>query len=656
MKNTLFIFVMLLFSTQLLAQDKASFYHADYDWKTKPVLHKLTTEEKASPAVIIKDQRIFEYSLEDDGLYVLETTHKIIQVLEDQGVEAFNKVYLPVSDEDEFIQMKARSISPKGKIVNLNKDKIQQLDNVENIGNVKIFAVEGLEVNGEVEYLYTIKRPVRDPYGRETFQMVVKVKEAGIDIISPQHLAFEAKSYNGFPELKSTVDKDKEIRKLSATAKDIAPMIEENYSAYRANLMRVDYKLSYNENQFVKERLYSWDMAAESFGGLIYTYTKEEGALIQKELKKLKLKKEAPDKQAIIIEDYIKSNFSIEEGSGANYQLVDKILVNKFANELGLARLFAAFFKEAGINHQLVITSNRFNCRFDEAFESWNNFTEILFHFPDYKAYVSPISIEYRFGPAPFQTAQNHGLFIAAEKDADKKNEEVYKGTVEFIEMPKADDTMSIIEADISFDEEFTAVVDLRQAATGYRGSELRIIHKYQGEDFLKSRVKSGMEDADIDNISIENEDMINCTDNKEVIIKANMKVPSLTEKAGKSYLFNIGHIIGEQVELYQETERQADIDMHHPIYYKRVISFTIPDGYRLEGIDDIKIDKFMEVEGEKVNRFVSDYKIDGKKVTVTVDEFYHNVTLPKADYEPFREVINAAADFNKVVLVFEKE
>jgi LAS superfamily LD-carboxypeptidase LdcB len=45
----------------------------------------------------------------------------------------------------------------------------------------------------------------------------------------------------------------------------------------------------------------------------------------------------------------------------------------------------------------------------------------------------------------------------------------------------------------------------------------------------------------------------------------------------------------------------------------------------------------------------------EGNTVTITVNEYYNKIRLSKDHYEAFKNVINAAADFNKVVLVFEK-
>ena len=58
---------------------------------------------------------------------------------------------------------------------------------------------------------------------------------------------------------------------------------------------------------------------------------------------------------------------------------------------------------------------------------------------------------------------------------------------------------------------------------------------------------------------------------------------------------------------------------------------------------------------GEVTAAFTSDYKIDGDKLTVNINEVYNRMHFPISDYENFRKVINASADFNKVTLLMQK-
>ena len=630
----------------LLAGD---YIHQDYDWAAEPSLHELTEEEKTLPGVIIKDQRIFEYHYGSDNvLYVYETVHKIIRVSDDQAIDMFNKVFVPMSEGMDFEQLKARAISPEGKITLLNKDNIKELDNVQNFGAFKIFAIEGVEKGGELEYFYTTKGPVvNDMYGREFLQSDVKAREVGMKIISPKVLIFKTKSYNGFPELELKETDDARI--LSATATDVPPLVEETYSYYRANLMKVDFKLTMSTLNGSK-RLYDIEDASERFHDIVYGgHDKNDQKAIKKAIKKLKLKRKKEDGDKIIaIENYIKSNITYDQGTSPDYLKVEKILVNKIANKIGMARLHASFFQEADIHHRLVVTNERAQSKFDKDFLSWNNFAEFLYYFPKHKKFLSPDIIAFRYGAAPYTLANNYGLFISPAG----KN-----GKVEYIPLPEAKESINKIDAEIMFDDDFNVTLKMRHGWTGYRAAEFRTLYKFQEMEFIKGRVVSGMEDADVKDIKLTNEKMEDSSTGKEFYVESTLEANSLTEKAGNNVLFKLGEIIGEQVELYQEHERQHPIDMEYPMVYKRVITFDIPDGYYLRGMDDLKINKAVtNNKGEKVCAFVSDYKKKGNTVTVKSSEYYKQISLPKSQYEAFREVINAAADFNKVVLVFEKK
>lgn len=53
---------------------------------------------------------------------------------------------------------------------------------------------------------------------------------------------------------------------------------------------------------------------------------------------------------------------------------------------------------------------------------------------------------------------------------------------------------------------------------------------------------------------------------------------------------------------------------------------------------------------------FVSGFTKEGNNVNIHVREEYRNLYYPVSQYEDFKKIINAAADFNKIVLVLEKK
>ncbi|MFK7904522.1 MAG: DUF3857 domain-containing protein, partial [Chitinophagales bacterium] len=385
-KKIIFSFVLFITSLTAMAQ---KYTHQDYDWEETPTLHELSEKDMKKAAIILKEVRILEFVYTDLGdLNLFETKHKIVKVNEDKAIEAFNKVFVSMRDVEDFTVLKARAISPEGKITELNRDNIKELKDVETYGAFKIFAIEGVEIGSEIEYIYTTKQGVREPFGRITLQSETAVNEAVIKIISPSNLVFETQSYNSFPKLSET--EGKETRTLEAKAKDIPALLEEDYATYQSNLMKVDYKLSYNNSGSRKTELYSWKEAAAYFGSILADESKTATDMLKKELKSLKIKKMDEEDKIKTIENHVKDNFSLEVSAGAEASQIEKILVNKYASEFGLNRLFVAFLQAAEIDFEVVLTSNRFQSKFDKDFTSWTNLTEIIFYFPQHDTYVSP--------------------------------------------------------------------------------------------------------------------------------------------------------------------------------------------------------------------------------------------------------------------------
>lgn len=622
--------------------------HQWYDWEATPKLYELSTEEQKASAIIIKDKRIYEYvQTAPSSISLFQTVHKIIRINDDVAAENFNKVLVPTRDVDDFVVLKARAISPTGNVTLLNANNIKEVENVENAGSFKIFAIEGVEKGGEVEYFYTTQSNNPDLYGREILQNMFAAKQVSIDIISPKHLVFDAQSYNGFAE--PTLVESDSLRTLSATLNNLPELLDETYANYQANLMRLDYKLTANKKSKLPFQTYTWEMAAHNFSNLIYNNEIKDIKIIQNVIKKQKWNKINTVEQKIIaLEKYLKNTISIQQGTGSGFVDPEKILFNKYANELGMARLFSVFLKEMGIPFQLVLTSDKTRTRFDPYFESWNNITDILFCFPQTRKYIAPAIIHYRYGYAPYPYIDNYGLFVG-------DGIATYK--IDKMEKPRADNNLNKTVAQLTFGSHLEPELQLTQSYLGYRAADFRLYYQIQKEEVLKPLVTSGMEEATVSNLEVQNASIDDSADTaKYFVIKSKVLAPSLIERAGSSYLFKVGEIIGGQQELYQEHERQNPIDMQYPIHYQRDISFVVPDGYTVKGLDRLKIEKHMLQDGQYANRFVSDYTQEGNKISIVCNEYYENISLPKTDYEAFREVINAAADFNKLVLVFEKK
>ncbi|MBX9853594.1 MAG: DUF3857 domain-containing protein [Cytophagaceae bacterium] len=657
MIRSIFIFFALLI---INAYSTLSAEPEKYDWMQDRKKFTITAADEKKPVIILQDKRVMEYVIEDfDGrkaLVVYRTHHKIILVNTDESIEKFNKVFVQTDGPNSIVSIKARSINKNGKVVNLDKNSFKELENVEGIGAFKIFAIEGLEPESEIEYIYTVKKKVSGFYGREYYQSQYPVWNASFDLISPEHLEFEVKGYNGLPDLADTIYNEK--RYVSFKVDSIPAAVEEEYAVYDANLKRLDYKLSYNTSQG-RVRMQTWAEAAQNIFNNVCVFSKKtEIPKIKKLCKAQKFYTLADDEAKIkAVENYIKTNFEIKQGSSADYVMLDKVISNKYANETGILRLFEAIYTELNIDHRLVLTSSRDDAKFDGKFETYRYLEQSMLYFPASNKYLAPDQMEYRYGMVPFYWTNNEGLFI---KRVTIGEAETSVSEVKFIPPLPSHSSIDNIYATINFSPDFeAAVVNARREIGGYNAVNFQPVYSRldaEKKTMLNDQLMDFIsKDAEITNISVENTDPNQSPIEKPFIIKGDIKVTTLIEKAGNKYFFKVGDVIGKQSELYSDKKRVNPVENDFNRVYIRQIKVKIPQGYTVKNLDDLKKDVTFDQDGKKTMGFVSTYKVQGDMIIVDINEYYNQIDVSLNRFEEFRKVINAAADFNKIVLILEK-
>jgi len=627
-----------------------------YNWEeNRKITYQLTDEEAKAHAVTILDSRFIDYT-EDDSYTNIElyiTRHIIIRVNDDIGIREFNKVYIPVLNQDEIIKLKARTISKEGKIKEINKDDIKLLNVSKEFINYKIFAMDGVEAGSELEYFYTLKRDRRGYYilwgnsflyGTEIFQGNTKVKEANFTITTPSYLLIDAKSYNGFPNIE--INKKTSPVILNASIKDIPAMPEEIYATTKADCMKVSYKINHNKKVPYDNNLLTWKGVISIYYNDLFRNFYPLG--IPGDLKTDGL---GQDEKIRAIENYIKKNVAFKIGIDDALFTPHQVLKNRLGNYWGIVSLYAAFFKALNIPFNLVITCNRYEATFDPDFTDFDNFRDMLFYFPETKKYVCPHYMEYRYGPAPFELANNYATFIESEE----------KGHLGIIPFMDVNHNKYRLNATVVIDSNMEALkVNKVQTWEGYRAIKIRgaynEIKEEQRANFLSylaldSIITGKITDQKVTNTRLDNSDV-----NEPLTINTSFISSSLIEHAGDNYLLNVGLLIGKQSELYQKEKRESDIEMEFPSQSIRTIYLQIPKGYRVKGLEDANIDKAFMEKDQRACQFVSSYTLGDDGVVINVNEYYTTTSYPKERYEEFRQVVNAAADFNKLQLVLEKE
>lgn len=625
-------------------------------WDAKPSLHKLDAKLDSESAVILVDKRRIEYIDDKEELLMYRTLHKIVHINTDNGIEAFNTVYLPVADNKDIVSIKARTILPGGKIIEISSENIKDLKG-ENDQMYKIFAMEGLVKGCEVEFYYTYKRNT-GYFGRENIQGPFPVLEASFDIVSPARLVYDMRAYNTTIKPADTVIDQK--RYISFIAKDIKGAEEEKYSAFEANLLHCEYKLSYNLSRSKNEKLFTWDELAKRAYARYTTCSDKELKKVNDLVDDMQLKKLGTDVDKITAtENYLKKNFVAREDiDNDDAENLEKIIKTKLASHNGIIRLYGAIFRNLGINHEYVMAGDRQKLLIERNFENWNNCDNIILFFPDLKKFLAPTEMEFRFPWINPNWGNTPGVYC--------KTTTIGNFTSAFAEVrtiPLEDYTLTNIntEAEIELNtSDDTLLVNIKQIYSGYAASTYKSMFTFASPEdqrlVIKEMIKFGTKSENVVSSKLENQEFENYHENKPFILSATVKASELVERAGNKILVDIGDIIGPQVEMYQDKPRQFPMEIDFPHVLARKITFQIPQGYFVKNPDDLNIDHTYKENGQLTMGFVSSYKMEGNKLIVTITEEYRKTYYPLSLYDDFRKIINAAADFNKVALVLEKK
>jgi hypothetical protein len=649
MKKIISIVFFLAFTISLHAQQSVN-----GSWQETPQVHVIVKQFESASAVGILDDRKIEYVVNDKEPYIRSTFHRIIKINDDKGIEMYNKIYIPVYRNGEISEIKARTITKTGKVIELPVEKIKEIQ--EDNRTFKLFAMEGVEKGAEVEYQYISKRPMA-AFGTEVFQgSNIPYQTEYFTLISPEHLKFDVKGYNGFKIGSDTVIEGKRV--VFGWDNNVEETNDEKYAVVNRYLRRVQYKISYNLSNSTA-RIYTWNDFAKRISTAYSTYTDKEEKALDTWMKQIDMRSAVTDEEKILqVEDFIKTNINIDEKIvGDDVDALDKVFKTRNTNRDGGVRLFAGLFDRLDIPYNIVFPSSRNEFPIDEELENWNGVEEIFFYFPKTGKFISPVSSDLRYPYVPPYYTAIKGLFLKSITVGSFKT-----ATAVFREVPMEpfDQHAINMEVEVKFDETLdTLLINSKQILKGYGATSYRPIYTFLPKDKQdeanREIIKAIANSTNIYNIKTENTSFKDYFTNKPLIISGDIKSTELLERAGNKILFQLGEIIGPQEQMYQEKPRKFPAEMPYPHILERKIRFHIPEGYQVKNLSDINMNISFKFEGVETG-FVSSYTQNGNTIDIIVVEAYRTMEYPLSEFENFKKVINAAADFNKIVLVLEKK
>jgi hypothetical protein len=377
---------------------------------------------------------------------------------------------------------------------------------------------------------------------------------------------------------------------------------------------------------------------------------------IKRLLKPLKLDGLSEQEKIETVEEFIKTTFSLKEGESDDLETLRSVTEKKVANDRGMIKLFMACWEELGIVPEMVLCGNRFKGKIDESFATPLDISEIIFYFPKLKKYITPVVPYLRLGSPPDNVISSNGVFITYGYRNGRVSYE--KNQLRKIESFAIDQETLGVKALVHFNNNLALpIVSQTNSWQGTRAATYRGLYYYGDEagkeNFFKQTTTSGIEGVDVSKREVVGDALKNSFDPKSsFIVKTEYTASSLVEQAGEDYLFAIGKIIGRQSELYQESQRQMDIEFHSYADYHHELVVEIPQGYTCTGLETLDIKNELKNGNDVLMKFESTHELQGNKLIVRINEFYKVLQLPKQRYQEFRKVVNSAADFNKAVLI----
>jgi hypothetical protein len=134
---------------------------------------------------------------------------------------------------------------------------------------------------------------------------------------------------------------------------------------------------------------------------------------------------------------------------------------------------------------------------------------------------------------------------------------------------------------------------------------------------------------------------------------KEKFSLKKLISKAGRNYIFEAGKLIGGQLKLEasEMKERQTDIWIPSAITIENRISIIIPEGYLVDGLDELNIN----IDNAS-GTFISTAAVTDNKLLITTKKVYKNTFDKKEAWSNYIAFLEPAYKLSQAKIVLKKK
>jgi len=641
-KNIVFIIILFTYTISSYSQ-----YYEDYSWEEEANTVDIEATHMNESSVRVFEKTIVEFISGKFSNTILkyETHHYQTKVLNDKGVSKHSNIIIPMNEVINLIDIKVRIIDENGELSEFDNNTISELDDFENSANFKNFHLAGVKTNSTIEVLYTLEKQY-NIHGNKILQKSFSIKKSEFFLI-PGPTQGIIKTYSVDSKVRDTIINTYPAKTIKAV--DIPAIIDEEYATAIANRQRLSFQCPLPDDNMNQEDY--WENIVSNISPIMFPKNIHPKIF---EISSEVIQKNEINEYSIAnkIDDYVKNNFTISENDNVSLNNINYILENKTSNDFSIIQVYTQLLTAAGINYEIVITSNRYYNRFDPEFFDPNMLREFLIYFPKEKKYIAPNRLEYRIGEAPFDLLGNYGIYIDRLLD------------FYFSEIIQSDKSYSRIKRNIKVEFERKLkkiVIDEYQEYSGHWAINNRSLLHFSDEEGLAAfkdyLTATGIENKKVINYEIINAELFQKNYNTPFIVNSKISTESLTTKIKNGYEVKIGNVIGMQSQLYEEIDRFHPIEITYPNQYDYRIVVKIPKGYIIRGLEGLVFNKsYISLMGNKICKFESNYEINETELVISIQEFYKTLRYQKNRYNEFRDVINSASDFYNTSIKFMKK
>ncbi len=643
------LFILLLLSISLTISSQTSSI-----WSSKPNYSEIEENYKDENVIGISLDEKYDYFYSEEGiLQMYHTIHKKFRLNNHESINKFNKISFSLNDVIEVVDIKARTVKSDGTFVEFDKNNIKEIKDEESGNSYKIFAIDGIEIGDDVEY-YVVRKMWASNFGRNYFQFSYPLQQASFELTCPDNLKYDIKGYNGFPNA-SFLKLDDGRNQYKCENGNIPAIKNEKFSYLNPRKQRTEYRLDYNTGLDEEQKL-TWDDAAKRVYSSVYKSVKD--STIKKWMDFLQVQGNSEEEKVRYAEAFIKNNIYVEEFNIPEFSDLEFVLENKVTGQMGIIKVYANVFKQLNIDHELVLTSERDNVRFDGEFQSWNYLDMYLIYFPKLNLFIDPSNPGYRLGVVDGLLSANDGLFIEPVKN-DTLDTAV--GKIKYIPPTPYHQNYDnmLIEMSIDIENDYAKIVTergLKGLSGGFFIHYVKMMDQEQKQNILKEMTSTKAPNPTVNALFLRDSSNLEPLKDAEFLVHSDYTTDAFMELAGNKILVSIGQAIGEQVEMYFEEERQSQAENDFNRMYHREITLHVPEGYKILNPEAGELNIIEKKDEEKIFGFESNYTYEGDIYKIVIKEYYKKIFVDESSFEGFKNVINAAADFNKIVLVLEEK